>query len=198
MQKFNIDGGRENLPKFFVEQGMKVGAEIGVYKGEFTEKFCQVGLKMYAIDPWKAFRGQGRTQQKQERQDFIYGHAQRLLSPYDCTLIRKTSMEALEDFADESLDFVYIDGDHSFLSVTEDIFHWAKKVRKGGFVSGHDYDLTSPHSTNTVIHVKPVVDAYCQVLGIQDLCVFGKTDASKNDRYPSWLFQNTSKSSSGF
>lgn len=188
MHNYNIEGSRNNLPKFLVEQGYKVGAEVGVYKGEFTEKFCQAGLKMYAIDPWRAFKGQGRTQQRQERQDFIYGHASRLLAPYDCTLIRKTSMEALEDFADESLDFVYLDGDHSFLPVAEDIFHWEKKVRKGGVVAGHDYDLTAPHATNTVIHVKPVVDAYCQVFGIDNLYVFGKTGESKNDNYASWMW----------
>lgn len=178
---------RDELPQFFKDKGYKVGAEIGVYKGEFTELFCKAGLKMYAIDPWKAFNGQGRTQQKQERQDFIYEHAKRVLAPYDCTLIRKTSMEALADFKDESLDFVYLDGDHSFMPVAEDIFHWEKKVRKGGIVAGHDYDLTRVGAQNTVIHVKPVVDAYCQVFG-RELVVFGKDNSSKNNSYPSWYF----------
>lgn len=189
MKDYNIVGSRSNLPKFLVEHGCKVGAEVGVYKGEFTEKFCKAGLTMYAIDPWKAFNGQGRIQQKQARQDFIYGHAKRVLAPYNCELIRRTSMDALELFEDESLDFVYLDGDHSFMPVAEDIFHWEKKVKRGGFVCGHDYDLTRPHSRNAIIHVRPVVDAYCEVFGIDNLYVFGKTDESKNDRYASWMFQ---------
>ncbi len=48
-------------------------------------------------------------------------------------------MDALEDFEDNSLDFVYIDGDHNFKHISEDIYEWTKKVRSGGIVSGHDY-----------------------------------------------------------
>jgi hypothetical protein len=39
-------------------------------------------------------------------------------------------MDALNDFEDDSLDFVYIDGNHEFPYVAEDLFHWSKKVRK--------------------------------------------------------------------
>ncbi len=40
---------------------------------------------------------------------------------------------------DESLDFVYIDADHRFDYVMEDLIAWGRKVRKGGIISGHDY-----------------------------------------------------------
>jgi hypothetical protein len=189
MTKNNMKN-RDELPQFFKEKGFTIGAEVGVYKGEFSELFCKAGFKHFAIDPWKAFDGQGRTQQRQERQDFIFEHTTRLLSPYpNCTIIRKTSMDALADFKDGSLDYVYLDGDHSFMPVAEDIFHWAKKVRKGGIVAGHDYDMTRVGATNTVIHVKPVVDAYCTVFG-KELVVFGKDNSTKNNSYPSWYFVN--------
>ena len=48
-------------------------------------------------------------------------------------------MEAVKDFKPESIDFVYIDGDHSFETVYEDLTEWSKIVKKGGIVSGHDY-----------------------------------------------------------
>ena len=48
-------------------------------------------------------------------------------------------MEALKDFNDNSLDFVFIDGNHTFEYVVEDIAQWSKKVKVGGIVSGHDY-----------------------------------------------------------
>jgi predicted O-methyltransferase YrrM len=48
-------------------------------------------------------------------------------------------MEAVKDFKDESLDFVFIDGNHQYSYVLEDITEWSKKVRSGGIVSGHDY-----------------------------------------------------------
>ena len=48
-------------------------------------------------------------------------------------------MEAVKQFKDGSLDFVYIDGNHTFEYVINDIAEWSKKVRKGGIISGHDY-----------------------------------------------------------
>ena len=109
--------------------------EVGVYKGGFTRELLDEGLTVYGVDPWRAFKGQGRTQQVQDRQDFLYGHTQRYLQDYidkgKCKLIRKTSMEALDDFEDRSLDFVYIDGDHTFGHVAQDIYQWSRKVKTG-------------------------------------------------------------------
>ena len=119
------DVSRNDLPEFFKEMGFKVGSEIGVYKGEYTKRFLDAGLKMYGIDPWQAyinyneFAGIRKGMSKfQTRQDFLFAHTQRLLKNYldtgQCELIRKTSMDAVSDFPDESLDFVYIDGHHGF------------------------------------------------------------------------------------
>ena len=188
---------RMDFPQFLVQRGYKVGAEIGVYKGEFTERFCQAGLKMYAVDSWMAFPGQGRTQQVQERQDFLYGHACRTLAPYgispeDGTIIRKTSMDAVGDFADGSLDFVYIDGDHSFRHIAADICEWERKVRPGGVVSGHDYFNTRAASRNIVCQVKAVVDAYTKAFEIDNWFVFGLTDPAeepnRKERFLSWMW----------
>lgn len=189
---FEIAGKtRGDLPALFVEMGYKVGAEIGVYKGAFTEKFCKAGLKMFAIDPWIAYQGAGRTQQEQARQNFLYEHTQRTLAPYkDCSIIRSTSQDALKYFQDESLDFVYIDGDHSFKHFAADIVEWSKKVRRGGIVSGHDYFYFGPKQTNLICQVGPVVNAYIKAFEIDSFYVFGavKNAKDKDDRYPSWMF----------
>jgi hypothetical protein len=74
-------------------------------------------------------------------------------------------MDALEGFPDNSLDFVFIDGNHSFPYVAEDIFYWEKKVRPGGIVSGHDY-LDVPRK-DCVIQVREVVDAYTEAFKIK-------------------------------
>lgn len=179
---------RIELPEFFKQMGFTIGAEIGVYKGEFTEHFCKAGLKMYAIDPWHSYKGAGRGQQVQERQEFLYGHAQRVLAPYnDCTIIRKTSMDAVKHFKDRSLDFVYIDGDHNFKHIAEDIYEWVWKVKKGGVVAGHDYFSTDPNAQNLICHVGPVVDAYAKVFGIKNLYFFGR-DPKTNCKALSWFF----------
>lgn len=178
---------RNELPKFFKDQGYKVGVEIGVQVGEFTEELCKEGLTIYGVDPWIGFSGQGRSQKIQEVQDGYYETAKKRLDQYEnCIIIRKTSMDALEDFADESLDFVYIDGDHNFRHTAEDIFEWAKKVRVGGVVSGHDYFNTRPDARNIVCQVRAVVDAYVKLFEIKNLQILD------GDKHPSWLWKKES------
>ena len=176
------DCKRADLPEFFRDMGYVVGAEIGVYKGGFTEKFCKANLKMYAIDGWRAYDGYnepGRNFQK--RQDFLYGHTCRVLAPYpSCTIVRKFSMEAVCDFENESLDFVYIDGNHTLKYVIEDIYEWEKKVRKGGVVAGHDYAETN------IIKVKIGVHAYTRAYGIKNWYVLG--DEERGERFNSWFW----------
>jgi hypothetical protein len=188
------DCPRETLPAFCLEMGYKVGAEIGVYKGSFSEKFAATGLTWYAIDPWVALDGQGRTQRDQTRQDFLYGHACRVLDRYPgCSVIRRTSVDAAKGFADGSLDFVYIDGDHRFGAIAADLVAWVPKVRKGGAVAGHDYWMTDPTARNVVCQVGPVVDAYIRSFGIARFWTFGLSkptwiEEAQNDRYLSWMF----------
>lgn len=181
------DCGRDNLPWFLKDHGYQTGAEIGVFKGEFTEKFCRAGLTMYAIDPWMAYKGAGRTEQHQEKQDAQFEETVERLSSYDCTILRKTSMEALAYIKDSELDFVYIDGDHSFRHIAADLVEWSQKVRKGGIIAGHDYFNTAPHASNVICHVKAVVDAYADVYDL-NFWIFGKTGETKNDQYHSWMF----------
>lgn len=213
------DCGRNDLPQFFVERGYKVGAEIGVYKGEYTKKFLDAGLKMYGVDPWKAYKNYNERDNPgfQERQDFLYARTQEYLAGHIssglCELVRKTSMDAIEDFEDESLDFVYIDGHHGFRYIAEDLCEWSQKVKKGGIVSGHDYILNNkvaddPH----IIKVKHVLHAYTEAFHIDNWYVLGRMNppgervakpdgnggfyyeifqfgkGEKRDRFRSWMF----------
>lgn len=190
------DCSRDDLPQFFIDTGYKVGVEVGVYKAEFTEQLCKVGLKVYGIDPYEAYddyKTSPKYNRFQKRQDFLYGHAQRVLAPYkNCETVRKTSMEAVRDFEDGSIDFVYIDGHHGFKYVAEDIWEWSKKVRKGGMVSGHDYgDYLTSALDPYVIHVRYVVDAYTKALKINNWYVLGrdkKVEGERRDGWRSWFW----------
>ena len=53
--------------------------------------------------------------------------------------IRKNSIEAADQFEDESLDFVFIDASHEYEDVKKDIQIWLPKIKKGGILAGHDY-----------------------------------------------------------
>lgn len=148
---------RIELAQEFRRLGFTVGAEIGVHEGTYSKELCQAnpGLKLYSIDPWKAHEGY-RDIKKLSTFSNAHEQAVRRLKPYGCILIRKMSLDAVKDFEDNSLDFVYIDGNHSFDWVMRDIIEWTHKVRKNGIVSGHDY------TDDNKVGVKDAVDAYAK------------------------------------
>ena len=163
---------REELPEFFVEMGYKVGVEIGTAKGIFAEHFGKAGLKLFCVDPWISYSDYEYDANSPMSLNEQFEEAKNRLAPYDCKFIRKFSMDALKDFEDESLDFVYVDGNHGFKYVTEDIFEWSKKVKKGGVMAGHDYIYTNRPFDD--IHAKYVVDAYTKAFRIKDWYVLGR------------------------
>lgn len=155
---------RDELPEFFKELGFKTGVEVGVYQGDYIEKFCKAGLTMHGVDSWV-----NRAR--------MYQRVKIRLWPYrkTCTLIRKTSMEAVLDFPPRSLDFVYIDADHRFPFVAEDIYYWYWRVKKGGIIAGHDYLDTRPNEKHRSIQIQSVVDAFIKSFYVENLYIFGRS-----------------------
>jgi len=196
------DCSRNDLPDLFKRLGFKAGVEIGVYLGEYTEVLARSGLQIYGVDPWKLYRDYGNPR-GQKRLDDQYKMATERLAQYpNVKIIRKSSMEALEDFKDGSIDFVYIDGNHLFRYVAEDLYEWSMKVRNGGIVSGHDYAYYWPRSACGGCHVHQVVDAFVKAYHIPNFWVLGRRDDSrpdneKRDKYRSWMWFKTYKMPSG-
>lgn len=190
------DTDRGDLPEFFKNRGYKVGVEVGVYKGDYTKQLASTGMKVYGIDPWKAYGDYGNNRSGfQMRQDELYEIAKRTVAQSPgVTLMRKTSLDALNDFKDGSLDFVYIDGHHGFRYVADDIWEWSKKIRKGGVIAGHDYGrmkYEKPPRDAQTMHVKYVVDAYTEACGIKDWYVLGRNNphpGEKGDTWRSWFW----------
>lgn len=122
------------------ERGAKNGVEVGTDHGQYAEVLCEgiPGLNITCVDPWIAYT-EGEETKNQTEVDAIYEEAKKRLVPYNSTIMRMTSMEAVKVIPDESLDFVFIDGNHEYSYVLEDITEWTKKVKYGGVVAGHDY-----------------------------------------------------------
>ena len=121
---------RTELPKLFAEKGFNRGAEIGVFRGYFSELLCKniPGLTLICVDIW----GHGKYKAAEDE-------ARQLLKDYDTIIIKDYSVEAAKDIPDESLDFVYIDGAHDYDNVKADIKAWAPKVKIGGIIAGDDF-----------------------------------------------------------
>lgn len=141
-----------SLAEMVRDMDARVGVEIGTFMGNWASIWCKINpqLTLTCIDPYRPYNARTSA----ETQEAIYQAALKKLEPYNATIIRKASMDAVGDFVDESLDFVSIDGDHFFDAVIQDLIHWVPKVRKGGIVLLHDYTAAQGP------HVIRAVDAY--------------------------------------
>jgi len=123
-----------------------VGAEIGVYRGAHAKEMLEkLDIKtLYLIDPWKDYDEYGDLPIIKEHLPKAYKTAKfEMLKHYEDRLIwlKEHSSEAVKKFEDNSFDFVYIDGNHCYEYVKEDIELWYPKVKRDGVIGGHDYHL---------------------------------------------------------
>ena len=191
---------RIELAKHFAALGFTTGAEIGVCHGRYSEILCRTNpkMKLLAVDNWR----RNSTHRS-------YAIAYRRLKDLNVTIDRRSSMDAVGDVADESLDFVFIDADHKYTSVCDDIREWAKKVRIGGIVSGLDYYITRGQNMGVINAVDEYVAEHGYTLQLTnrtpaaDASVYlhmdkighaldGDWDSlTRDDRQPSWYFTKT-------
>lgn len=117
--------------------------EVGTHLGEFAEQFMDGwrGNKLFCVDPWADVDGYQDIIRGRDREADMRAAIARL-SKYGqrVELLRGLSAETVTDFADCSLDFVYIDANHAPPYVEQDMNIWWHKIRPGGILAGHDLD----------------------------------------------------------
>lgn len=138
---------RLDFIRWIRELDFRVGAEIGVAQGEFS-KLIIVGndqVKLYGVDPFEPYKGYKDYVKRSTFNELFNEANHRLCYFKQFEFVKKYSMDAVKDFEDNSLDFIYIDANHEYEYVLQDITEWTKKVRPGGIVAGHDYiNLRTP------------------------------------------------------
>ncbi len=176
------------LTRLWRDLGYRVGAEIGTEGGRFAEEICRgnPGVRLYCIDPYQAY-DRYADHVEQAKLDRFYAEAIERLGSYNkiggyVELCRKLSLDAVKDFAPESLDFVFVDGNHHFDFVVQDIIAWAPIVRKGGIMSGHDYKPEGKERTPIPFGVIQAVNGYIDAHHIKPWFLWRK------DKCPSWMW----------
>ena len=153
---------RERLPFLAKRMGIATAVEIGVLRGAFSDVINRRwGGELHLIDPWRHF-DTGYTDKYNLDQAGHDKNFEFVVDRFkDCPnvhVVRKTSLEAVSDFEDESIGWVYIDGNHAYEAVKDDLTAWWPKAKSKSMFSGHDYFVR--HRAGTTIEVKRAVDEF--------------------------------------
>jgi hypothetical protein len=126
-------------------------AEIGCYSGESTELFLRSGKiqTLYAIDIWEDSLGLFEKKWPNHNFTEVEKTFDERLKNYENVVKLKMTMEEAKTNL-PLLDFVYIDGNHHYEFVKEDIKNSLSKLKPNGIISGHDYHPSCPGSIKAV------------------------------------------------
>lgn len=111
--------------------------EVGCYAGESTEIFfMHLPLsRLHCVDPWDITDRYTRHEIELARRKFFAMRRTKAL--WD--MMRVHEMRSTQVHLDHPVDIVYLDGDHRYEAVLNDLRHWMPQIRPGGFICGHDY-----------------------------------------------------------
>ena len=137
------------------------GCELGICRGvnmRYTLDQCPNIGNLAGIDPWRPYQDwcgyvdAGTVGQWREQAMQSVGSDPRV------SILEMTSREAETHFISSCLDYIFIDGDHSFASTLADCVLFWSKVKTGGLFAGHDHNLPE---------VAAAVDKFRSIMGIR-------------------------------
>ena len=146
-------------------------AEVGVAFGDFSEQIIKrtAPRVLHLIDAWGVDRYSSGLKQVQDK-------FAAKIEDGSVVVNQGYSIPTLEQYPDATFDWIYIDTNHSFDTTLGELKVGSRKVKPGGYLSGHDF------CTGNVI--APVV------YGVVEACVsFCQTDG--------WTFKYVTLEPSG-
>lgn len=159
---------RIELIKELVKPG-SVGAEIGVYRGDFSKELmkCEPAM-LYLIDAWEPYEEYKldsicATNQpdNMEATKFAMKDA---ISAGRCKVIKGFSGNVAKGWK-EPLDWIFLDSNHAYEFVLEDLNYWSRHIKPDGVIMCHDFTDTSAGAISMKFGVVQAVKEFCQKSG---------------------------------
>lgn len=124
-----------------------IGVELGVKEGRFSAWLLEQcpTLYMFGVDLCQPRQQRDRlgyeTYDDWDWDDILREQKENMAAVSDrFELIVSDTVKAADKFEDQSVDFVFIDAEHTYEGVSGDILAWRRKIRPGGILCGHDYN----------------------------------------------------------
>lgn len=129
------------LTELIKENNYKIGAELGVCTANLTCYLLENNpeLKLIAVDSWE---NHDKLNIWFNNHEDNYKESIEKLSKYEdrVEIIRDLTHNAASKVENGSLDFVYIDANHTAESLMIDVYFWLPKIKETGMLCGHDYN----------------------------------------------------------
>ena len=161
---------RESMIRTMLKPGM-VGCELGVFAGEFAESLARLQPKhLTLIDCWSSpdghlFSGDvDGNNGVSLSQEYLYGLVvSRFSNNPSIQILRGWTWDLIPTLPDNSLDYVYIDADHTYEGMKRDLKLIQSKLKPDGFLMGHDYEMNfAKAKIPWKFGVQQAVDEFCQ------------------------------------
>ncbi|MEM9138529.1 MAG: class I SAM-dependent methyltransferase [Pseudomonadota bacterium] len=148
-----------------------VGAEIGVWKGDFSAQILKIAAPavLHLIDPWaatdapdhqSAWYATGSGVDMEAIHDQVLARFEAERRTGQIVIHRASSEAALSALPDASLDFVYVDGDHAYDAVRRDLLLAVAKTKPGGLICVDDHRTDKWWGDGVVRAVNEVLGAH--------------------------------------
>ncbi len=140
----------------FVEIGCWLGKSVCYAGVEIVNSGKKIMLD--AVDSWQGSAEQDLFSLTTIKPDEIYDVFLKNIEPVNNVInpIKMLSVDAAKTYSDQSLDFVFIDGSHLYEDVKNDIIAWLPKVKRNGYIGGHDYHEDVARAVNELIDEKNI------------------------------------------
>ena len=148
----------ESELKWLAEQASKceIICEVGAWLGRTTRALADntAGI-VYSVDTWEG-SAEHQEMLKDKPKDWLF--SQFVHNTADLTnlyAVRKTSVEAAKELHDLRFHLIFLDANHEYESVRDDILAWRPLLAKGGILCGHDYGPSWPGVMKAVDELIP-------------------------------------------
>ena len=112
-------------------------AELGVAAGDFSADILALARpsKLYLVDIW----AEGSQRYGEDKLAGVQARFAREIAAGQVEIVRGMSVPAADGFADASLDWIYIDTDHTYATTLQELHSYAPRLKPGGIIAGDDY-----------------------------------------------------------
>lgn len=136
-----MQDGLDDLIETIPKECRGLCVEVGSAAGESTEHFAQAFATVICIDPWPG------------NMDRYFEIFKTRMKPYPHVFwYREPSIIGAQHVKDKSADLVYIDAIHDFEHLDQDLDAWTCKVKDGGYIGGHDFNLKKFEGIVRAVH----------------------------------------------